>query len=247
MKLIVHGTHHKCGTFWFHRIFNKSICPAFGWKYQMCTQKQLDPDTNVWIEDHSRIDTSQLKTPYVGSHIIRDPRDVLVSSYFYHLWCQEPWCLKPQPYLNGDSYQNVLNSLNQEDGIAFEMQNASSHNINTMLMWKYNDPNILEIKYEDLVANELDTFRKLFTHYGFNEEQIEVALPMTQKYTFEVWTKGRKLGQERRKNSHLRIGTPNDWKNHLSPIHIKRFKELFPNAVEQLGYSWESVPSLLLL
>ena len=33
--------------------------------------------------------------------MIRDPRDVIVSGYFYHQWTDEPWANEPRPELGG--------------------------------------------------------------------------------------------------------------------------------------------------
>ena len=41
--------------------------------------------------------------------MIRDPRDCVVSGYFYHLWTNEAWAHQPQDLFNGLSYQQHLN------------------------------------------------------------------------------------------------------------------------------------------
>ena len=38
--------------------------------------------------------------------IIRDPREIIISEYLYHLKCDEEWCVKP----NSNYYDNWLSS-----------------------------------------------------------------------------------------------------------------------------------------
>jgi hypothetical protein len=243
--MIIHLTHHKCGTLWFDRIF-RNISEKFNFKYQNCKQEKLEDDTDIWLEDHSRVDFTRLAS-YVGSHMIRDPRDIIISSYFYHLWCHEEWCIKV-PYdvwffnkfgtkpikKPNKSYQQILNSLGQEQGILFEMRNAGRETIEEISKWNYHNPNIIEIRYEDFIYFRENIYRELFLKYGFKEEQIDLALRITAINSFEN-TSGRELGNEIRRN-HLRKGVPGDWKNFFSEKHLYEFKKLFGDILTRLGY-----------
>lgn len=64
---------------------------------------------------------------YVGLHIIRNPRDVVVFGYFYHLGCYEKWALQTQERSNNKSYKDYLKSLPQQEGILFEMNNTADY------------------------------------------------------------------------------------------------------------------------
>jgi len=104
--LIVHSCYHKVGTHWFNNIFN-SLAKELGLKYQYCAQIDLKREADLYLDDHSKVDFSSLR-PYFASHMIRDPRDVIISGYFYHLWCAEAWCTTPQARYGGKSYQQSL-------------------------------------------------------------------------------------------------------------------------------------------
>ena len=230
-KLIVHFCYHRVGTLWFQMIL-KHIAKQFGWKFQNCEQSQLNSDTDIFINDHSEVDFSQLP-PYVGSHIIRDPRDMIVSGYFYHLWCDEQWCQSKKEKYGNRSYQEVLNSVSKEEGIVLEMKLAHSQIMN-MSNWNYDNPNLIEVKLEDLSSNSLGLFTKIFQKYGFSDDRIGKGLSIVDRFAFEKLT-GRQKGQEDRK-SHFRKGVAGDWKNNFTAEHKKIFKEMFPETLVKLGY-----------
>lgn len=166
--------------------------------------------------------------------MIRDPRDVIVSGYFYHLWCDESWCTKPLQKLNDQSYQQVLQSLNQEDGIMFELEHEGAATLRAMRAWDYSNPLFLELRYEEVITDEPVWFKRIFQHYGFTKDALEIAMGVAQACTFTN-VSGRNLGTEERR-SYMRNGKPGDWKNYFTDTHKKRFKELFPQALQRLGY-----------
>lgn len=208
-------------------------------KYQRCVQEELEQDTDIWLEWHSEVNFRNLPA-YVGSHMIRDPRDVTISAYFYHLWCHEEFCHIPREEYYGMSYQEYLNSLSKEEGILFEMQNSLEKGnttgsiIEDMSRWDYSNPHILELKYEDVIMNPREWFGRIFDKYGFEEKERKIALKIVEKNSFQGRT-GRKLGVEDKK-SHLRKGTPGDWKNHFTEDHKDEFKSRYGDILIMLGY-----------
>jgi hypothetical protein len=232
-KLIIHCCYHKVATVFFMQIL-RNIAKEFDWKLQISFSEKLTPislDTNIFLQHNSEINLLEIPL-YVGSHIIRDPRDMIISGYFYHLWCSEEWVHRKKPRFNNRSYQEVLNSLSKEEGIAMEISRCKRA-INNMVSWDYFNPNIVEIKLEDL-NDEKGVFTKIFQKYGFDEEQLEKALSIVERLGFEKIA-GRKKGEEDQK-SHFRKGVSGDWKNYFTPEHKKLFKEMYPEAVVKLGY-----------
>ena len=162
---------------------------------------------------------------------------MVVSGYFYHLWCNELWCKMPVAEFNGKSYQDVLKSLDKEEGILFEMSSPHGAIRNTasrMLNWNYNNQYILELKYEEIIQDTEKYFLQVFNHYGFNAKETEIAMEVVERCKFEKIT-GRSMGAENPKN-HFRKGIAGDWKNHFTESHKKAFKELYPGLLEKLGY-----------
>ena len=232
--LIIHGAHHKAATSWFGRIYRK-ISQRFCWKFEVGRQNKTcpDTDTDIFMSWGSKFDFSALG-PYVGTHIIRDPRDMIISGYYYHLWCNEIWCRKAVNEFNGKSYQEVLNSLNLEDGIKFEMTNRFKKTALSMMNWNYKNPYILEVRFEEIINDVETEFIKIFSHYGFTKKETEIAMEVVERCKFEKIT-GRTRGDEMQ-NSHFRKGIAGDWENHFSESHKKAFKELYPGLLEKLGY-----------
>ena len=124
--------------------------------------------------------------------IIRDPREIIISGYLYHLKCDEEWCVKPnsnyydnwlsshfkseditknKAYLkfgdnfsNKTSYQEKLKSMNSTDGIIFEMKNVAFLTISGMMQICKNK-SIKKIKFEDLIFNSnnaIDEIQEFF-------------------------------------------------------------------------------------
>ena len=230
-KLIVHCCYHKVASKWLTKIL-RNIAKEYNLSFQNCRQKELRKNTDIFVQNHSLVNFSKLPS-YKGSHIIRDPRDVIISGYFYHLWTDEKWAHISKEEFGNKSYQEYLNSLKQEEGILAEIKRASKE-IKEMVDWNYNNSNFIEIKYEDLIYQEEIIFAKIFQHYGFNKEAIELSLKIADKHSFKNVAK-RKIGEVATK-SHLRSGRPSQWKELFSEQHKKYFKSLLGDAVVKLGY-----------
>jgi hypothetical protein len=94
-------------------------------------------------------------------------------------------------------------------------------------------PNVMEIKFEDLIDNSSEKFLKIFYFLGiFDNEKI---LNAVQKNNFSVLSGGRKSGQEDYRN-HYRKGMAGDWKNHFEKEHIQYFKSNYNDLLIKLGY-----------
>jgi len=247
-RLIVHCCHHKVGSGWFRNVL-KAIADHYGLTMQVCEQSDLMDNTNIFLQNHSRVDFSNLPN-YYGSHMIRDPRDIVVSGYYYHLWTTEAWANKPMsefparmrerwsyiPFEEaGDiSYKELLNSRSHDEGLSLEIKRHSTTGMKEIAQWNYDDPDILEIKYEDIIVNEEKVFRELFAKYSFNQSAIETSLEVARKFSFANKTE-RKIG-EVKENSHMRSGQPGQWKQEFSSEHISLYKQLHGDDIIRLGY-----------
>lgn len=230
--LLVHCCHHRSGTVWFTRVLS-TVARQYGLHFQEGKQEDLKPSTEVFLQDHSRIDRSALPS-YRGSHMIRDPRDMVVSGYHYHLWTEENWARVPRDEYNGKSFQEALNDAGKKRGMILEMERFCREDLQDMLRWEYDDPAFLELKYEDVIADEASHFEALFEHYGFHEEAVEVGLDVARYYSFQNLS-GRSFG-EVEEESHLRSGRTSQWEDHFDDELKDRFKELAGDAVVRLGY-----------
>jgi len=227
---IIVGTHHKAGTVWLLKVFQK-ICRGFGLTLSHGEIGKLRYDCDVLLPRHSNFDLNQLQKERRGIHMIRDPRDILVSGCFYHQRSTEQWLHVKQAGLGGLSYQEKINSYpSLEDKILFDMENWGQQCIREILAWNYRDPTFFEVKYEDLISDEqLVLFHKIFAFLGFPGR----AIPRALKISYE-----NSLFSGMVKNTgHIRSGQTRQWEKYFSPALCKRFLELFgDDALVRLGY-----------
>lgn len=226
------GTHHKTGTVWMSSIFY-SIASYYHLKYygNRGNQSFGAPFGNfdIFFQDKSKFDFDRLYH-YKGLHIIRDPRDVVVSACFYHLKSSEKWLHIKREAFGGLTYQEKLNSYSSfDDQLLFEMENSSRNTIQDMNSWNYHNPDFIEIKYEDLIEDiNLHLFRKIFQFLGFKEKIIPRLLKIAYRNS---------LFSGNVKSKHVRNGNKNQWIEYLKPIHEERFAALFDNVLIKLNYA----------
>jgi hypothetical protein len=167
---------------------------------------------------------------YRASHLIRDPRDVVVSGYHYHLRTDEAWVREPKARYGGLSYQALLLSLDEHDGLMAEIERGGRSSLADMGAWSYSRPEILELRYEDAIRDEAETFTRLFRFYGFNDAAVEQGLKIVEQFSRHH---GPHAGDS---DPHVRSGQPGEWRSHFAPDHIALFKELTGDLVVRLGY-----------
>lgn len=226
----MHACHHRTGTKWFERVLG-AVAVDFGLRFRQCEQRDLRPSTDIFMQNHSRVDIGQLP-PYVGTHVIRDPRDVIVSGYFYHRWTWEKWTQIPQDEFGGLTYQGYLNSLDQHSGLLAEIRNTKA--VREMVGWDYGNPNFLELKYEEIIRDEESAFSAIFEKYGFDESSIQRSVQIARQFSFANVT-NRALGNVEEGN-HLRSGRSGQWRDHFSEEHKAVFIDVFGDALVELGY-----------
>jgi hypothetical protein len=225
----------------------------------MGKQKRLPPHADVILFGHSHIDLSRIDVPFLGIHVIRDPRDIIVSGYLYHCRTTEKWCVNsdfdishpivfPQvPYsqeyrsknwkinylksLGGFSYQENLRKLSRSEGLLFEMRHYGAWTINSMRAWDYGKSNILEVKFENLMRNYDDTFSSIFHHLGFSDADVNTCLEIAAKHDL-----GRKPIEEISQMEHVSSTNHTRWREYFERQHKQQFIKKFDNVLIDLGY-----------
>jgi hypothetical protein len=225
---IVHGTHHKTGTRWTLGILAE-MADRFGWRCQDGEQDLLRWDTEVFLQNHSRIDLSLFSQDVRGTHVIRDPRDVVLSGYHFHLRSSEAWLHQPRREFGGRTYQQHLRALSPRDGLVAEMRRCADDSVGDMLRWNYSDPRILELKYETLMSRPEETFRAMFRHYGLSDEQTAIALEIALEHTIPTSRRGIA-------SDHIRSGRIEQWREAYDADLIAAYTEILGDAHTRLGY-----------
>jgi len=84
--MYIYFGHHRCASLWISSI-SSSVCRELGLRFGSAAEYGRVPDlTEVDFFAHINADMRVVKlldaTDYRAFHVIRDPRDILVSSYF---------------------------------------------------------------------------------------------------------------------------------------------------------------------
>jgi hypothetical protein len=198
---------------------------------------------------------------YKGFHVIRDPRDVVISGYFSHKFSHparedlNPWMVKQR---------ELLTHVDLEEGLLLEIA-FNEAVFEAMRTWNYNDPKVYESRYETLTVQPQQEFKRIFEFLGIavpdfdvfsmaglmlnKLEQKLLGHPMRPRNrcpkfffqrilsvnSFETYAKGRKKGEEDAQ-SHFRKGVAGDWKNHFTPKVKDVFKERYGQLLIDLKY-----------
>ncbi len=242
--------HHKCGTTWIHGILS-DVCGKLAlkiayvhspWQFagkleEFVRQNELDFLTYT----NADIDHACALHPLRGFHVIRDPRDVIVSSYFSHLHSHpvDDWAALSR-------HREALQRLTKPEGLLLDMEFMEPQ-LRLMERWNYRLPGVLEVKMEELIGGGPGPFARVFSHLGLlagpdasappkdgtiTREELEAIL---EGKRFSALAAGRKPGQED-VHSHFRKGIVGDWLNHFDGTVKDRFKKKFNPMLVQLGY-----------
>ncbi len=247
IPMLVFFRHHKCAGTWFHQIC-KQVSNKIGFNYAYLPQEMYHvsktPTSSIINDFIKKNDinffsygntpmqvVNGLKT-FRGVNIIRDPRDILISAYFSHLYSHET-NINPKIGKLRNKYQNV----SQEEGLIIELEEFMPYVFKMMYNWDYSQKNVMEIKFEEITVNTVEVVPKIFEFLGLMEEYISYddLLKIINENSFKKLSGGRSISQED-KRSHYRKGVSGDWKNYFTDKIKRRFKELNNELLIKLNY-----------
>jgi hypothetical protein len=178
-----------------------------------------------------------------GFHVIRDPRDIAVSSYFSHLHSHPT-----DGWASLEAHRETLQEISKEEGLFRDMEFIHNDVFERMARWDYSLPHVLEVKMEDLTREPVEQFMKIAEFLGILKKRPTIfsrqAVPrisagklekIIHKKNFSRLSGGRKPGEENSKH-HFRKGVAGDWVNHFNEDHKNYFKEKYNPLLVQLGY-----------
>ncbi len=188
----------------------------------------VPPDAEViFYQPAHHFSPTALGRPFRGSHVIRDPRDMIVSGYEYHLRTDEAWALEPDPRWGDMTYQSRLRSLSEADGLMLEIEWQTSGVLNELSVWDYGQPDFLELRFEEVLADEHAAFDRLFRWYGFSDDAVTVGHAIVD---------GLSLARGGAKPGHARGGSVGEWQSRLTEQHLDYLRDRTDDLVGRLGY-----------
>lgn len=223
------GTHHKTGTVWMQSVLG-DIARHFGVRLEGRRLGEVPPERfDIYFNTHSDFDLASMRFPFKGLHVVRDPRDLIVSATHYHLVSDEAWLHARRPEFGHMSYHEKINSFQSfDDQMLFEMENSSYRNVSAMKVWDYGDARFMNVRYEDLMVDtQLQLFERIFRHLGFREWAIGWCLAFA--YRNSLFSGGVR-------SQHVRSGATRQWPDYFRSRHRARFEQLFGDVLSRMGY-----------
>ena len=129
---------------------------------------------------------------YRGFHVVRDPRDVIVSAYFSHLYSHGT---KNWPEL--EAHRRELQGLSKEDGLLCEME-FSRQEFEEMYAWDYEQEHVLELKMEELTAQPVEGFLQVAQFLDILDARA-AARNDVQRFARSLTLKANRLNQKGRR------------------------------------------------
>lgn len=236
-KVLVNGS-PKSGTTWMLKLI--ASLPGYNgvgnFDRQIKKYRTVLPGDVVHGHDWYTPELAQILTQE-GIRVIlmlRDPRDQLISRMFHvKRSTQHAWHERMKPMSNDEALMQCI--------IGGKGLPSTDTMIRLAQTWIDNEADILCVRYEDMLAEPVQNFRKVLSYLGI-ENAHYLAEVIVERNRFErlsvgrrIWQSGRKPG-EAKHDSHFRKGIAGDWKNHLNADHIERFKEIAGQQLIDLGY-----------
>jgi hypothetical protein len=247
---LVHCSYHKCLTVYYARViatvYDKLLHVHNGYRhfnsslsefYRAIGEYRI-ASINNHVLDFGRLGDFRI------SRFVRDPRDLVVSGYYYHRQGLEAWCTVVGPtdkdweVVNGsvprklgssESYSSYLRNVSEEEGLIAEVEFRRRH-FESMLEWPKEDPRIQTIRYEDVIGHEGRVFRDLLAFYGAGRLEGLLGQLVAAKYSAR---------RQMRRSRHIRDPKPNQWRMRFTPKVEEFFNRQYRDLVGELGYSLE--------
>lgn len=263
--------HHKCASTTQHRLFSE-ICTAAGRRagyignvYPESLQEFIQENAYdaISLGNADPVFLHELNN-FKGFHLIRDPRDIIISAYYSHRYSHPT-----DGWEDMARHRELLNSMPEDEGLLLELDFwPTKVTIERMSEWNYKDSRILECRFEDFITDVSSWVRKLCEHWdisivdypgalnnltsnwnvatskirGIRRASISVnklsknqITEIASKISFKSLSGGRGRG-EKDKKSHYRSGKPGEWRKHFTPRLKAAFLERFPDVLNNTNY-----------
>jgi hypothetical protein len=236
---LVYVSHHKCATQYTMAVL-RAICrhkrlPAvkLDWRRKVSVS-QFMLNKVLLIQDHSSDIIDIRSVQGRGFHVIRDPRDLLISMYFSH---KESHVVRDPKA--GEILRNreVLAELDLNAGLRYLIRNSEYFGrvMREMAAWDYQMRNFYETSFERLTTNPAAEFGLILEFLGLEVGVGELAEILERNSFGSLRSQWR--SQHGEGANHYRKGRTGDWINHFSEATKELFKERHGKLLIRLGYA----------
>jgi hypothetical protein len=215
----------KCGGTWVSRLLRSYIGISGDYGNSRLVR------SNAVIQKH-RLFTPHFKKPVI---VIRDPRDVWVSYFFYeayhHKSTGKKVILKSYDE-NASDEQNLCSYIKEKTQFPERLDPGFSYN-KFLENW-LDKPHIYLVRYEAMHSRPEETLVGILNYIGIANIDYPKVRAAIQENSFEKIT-GRDAGTED-KNSHKRKGIVGDWKNIFTAESARLVHDRQQGYLKKLGY-----------
>ena len=244
VRILCVGTHHKTGTVWMRRVW-RQMAEVLGIPFVPIHR----PEKFGRIPDKGRVIVPNWGGKFAPElwaredarflHVIRDPRDVLLSGARYHDSTSAPtekFLYKPRADLGGQSYQQHMQAMGRtEDKLAFEMGEMHQKTLSEMLAWPYGHARAFDIRYEDLIVDtQCMLFAKALEFMGFSGSEVETGIKIF--YENSIFGGLAQNPAEGRTKTHVKSGKPAQWVTKLPRETAELYRDRHGSDLITLGY-----------
>jgi hypothetical protein len=242
---------HKAATTFFRKLFDDPIVrnrlgvPVLHYETQLKGKwpEKYSEQTPVVVPEKSLVvqvccnyhsfDKMVKNTNYKGFYVYRDPRELVVSSYWSWL----------KSHGGGHPNRQILQGMSKDDGMKWSVDwlHEYLNCFNAMVSWVQSlDEKIKIWKFEEFFENDLQQNRhvvEMFKHLEVDIPNNEMVM-LNQRYSFSALSGGRVRGEQNTEN-HFRSGTAATWRNELSKDVLLYMRKQIGDIYTLLGYEEE--------
>jgi hypothetical protein len=255
--------HHRCATTWTVTLI-QAFCRELGLRlaqeerYEKLPADLEEVDFLTHANATDGIVRQLAGREYRAFHVVRDPRDILVSSYFSDRYSHYVYS---QQFAQ---FREQLDAMEFDEGLRTELERRTTE-FEALAHWNYHNPRVYETRYEVLTTAPFAEFSNILAFLGIPMPETGMAnriaraklaandvlhraglsfrvdgIPpqwlqaLLDKHSFQRIA-GREKGQEDQK-SHYRKGVAGDWINYLIGANKDLFKARWGQLVIDLGY-----------
>lgn len=243
----LHFSFHKCLTKYsslvLNRVLNNMRLRKNGYRHFNSKRSEFENFANqynmVSLNNHylKKVEIENLfGDSNTCSLFIRDPRDLIVSGYYYHRKGVEPWTRIKNPsssdysVVNGSipeavreselSFSELLSRCDLAEGLLLELEFRHNH-FKALSSWlRQSQSDLLVLDYNDIVGNEVDAFRRLAEHHDLNAIQTKAISFFAQRYS---------ANRNSAQSQHIRNPVPGQWKSILTDECLDLIDYKFPD------------------